>query len=118
LQAQSLKTLTKRPGDKSFLNKFIATRSILQYISNNMGKQERLIRAILDGLSDRNINFRDLCKLLEYLGFVENISGSHHIFRKEGILERINLQQDGTKAKAYQVKQVRNILIKYKLGPR
>ncbi len=51
------------------------------------------------------------------LGFDEHIRGSHHIFRKDEVVERINLQQDGTKAKAYQVKQIRNILLKNKLRP-
>lgn len=37
------------------------------------------------------------------------------IFRKEGIEEKINLQKDKNKAKVYQVKQVRNIILKYKL---
>jgi len=71
-----------------------------------MAKYEKLIRTILDGFSDRNINFNDLCSLLKKVGFDEHIRGSHHIFRKEGVVERINLQQDGPKAKAYQVNQV------------
>jgi predicted RNA binding protein YcfA (HicA-like mRNA interferase family) len=83
-----------------------------------MTQKEKLIRTILDGLSDKNINFNELCNLLKSLGFVEHIRGSHHIFRKADVVERINLQKDGTKAKAYQVKQVRNIILKYKLGTR
>ena len=78
----------------------------------------KIIRLIIDGLSDRNINFDDLCTLLKHLNFEEHIRGSHHIFRRVDIPERINLQKDGTKAKAYQVKQVRRILINYKLGSR
>jgi len=50
------------------------------------------------------------------LGFDERIRGSHHIFRKQGLIEKINLQRDGSKAKAYQVRQVRNIILKYNLG--
>lgn len=38
------------------------------------------------------------------------------MFRKEGILEKINLQREGNKAKVYQVRQVRNIILKYELG--
>jgi predicted RNA binding protein YcfA (HicA-like mRNA interferase family) len=83
-----------------------------------MTQKEKLIRAILDGLSDKNIDFNELCNLLKSLGFGEHIRGNHHIFRKEDVVERINLQKDGTKAKAYQVKQVRNLLLKYKLGSR
>lgn len=44
------------------------------------------------------------------------IKGSHHIFRMDGVEEKINLQKDGSKAKPYQVKQVRNIILKYRLG--
>lgn len=83
-----------------------------------MGKQEKLIRQILDGLSDKNINFQDIRNLFISLGFEERIQGSHHIFRKEGIIEKVNLQKDGNKAKAYQIKQIRNILLKYKLRTR
>ncbi len=81
-----------------------------------MGKHEKLVLKILKGNSDNNIDFNDLCNLLRYWSFDERISGSHHIFRKEGIEEKINLQSDGNKAKAYQVKQVRNLILKYKLG--
>ena len=43
------------------------------------------------------------------------VSGSHHIFTCPGVMERINLQRDGNKAKPYQVRQVRKILATYKL---
>jgi len=55
--------------------------------------------------------------LLRGLGFQERIRGSHHIFTKEGVEEILNLQpKDGGKAKGYQVKQVRQVIIKYRLG--
>jgi hypothetical protein len=53
-----------------------------------------------------------------YLGFNERIRGSHHIFTKDGIDEILNLQPKGSKAKSYQVKQVRNIILNYRLGGR
>ncbi len=81
-----------------------------------MGKYEKLILQILSGTSDANIKFEDLCNLLKKLGFEMRVRGSHHIFRKEGIVEKINLQQEGNKTKPYQVKQIRNIILKYKLG--
>ncbi len=81
-----------------------------------MSKYEKVLLKILSGTSDANIQFEDLCSLLENLGFEKRIRGSHHIFRKEGMIEKINLQRDGNKAKPYQVKQVRNIIVKYKLG--
>ena len=81
-----------------------------------MGKHEKLILSILKGGSDANIVFKDLCELLKRFGFVERTRGSHHIFRKDGVEEKINLQKDGSKAKSYQVRQVRAMLIKYKLS--
>ena len=81
-----------------------------------MGKQEKLLIQILKGQSDANINFQDLVRLMQRFGFDKRVSGSHHIFRKEGVLEKINLQKEGNKAKPYQVRQVRNIILKYKLG--
>jgi len=77
---------------------------------------EKVLVQILRGTSDTNIAFSDLCKLLISFGFHERIKGSHHIFFKEGIQEIINIQPIGSKAKPYQVKQVRNIILKYKLG--
>ena len=79
------------------------------------GRDETLER-ILRGTSDANISFAGVCKLLRRLGFEERIHGSHHIFTKEGVEEIINLQPRGAKAKPYQVRQVRNLILKYKLG--
>ncbi|SJM93755.1 conserved hypothetical protein [Crenothrix polyspora] len=81
-----------------------------------MGKYDKLITQILSGMSDANIAFDDLRNLLVRLGFDEKIRGSHHIYRKEDIEEKLNLQQDGSKAKPYQVRQVRAIIIKYHLA--
>jgi len=72
---------------------------------------ERLLR----GQSDANIDFADLTGLLLALGFRERVRGGHHIFVRAGVEELVNLQQDGSKAKAYQVRQVRVVLLKYNL---
>ncbi len=80
-----------------------------------MGQLKSLVSRIIQGTSDANIPFGELCSLLKRLGFEERIRGSHHIFRKSGIVERINLQQDGSKAKPYQVRQMRTIILKYKM---
>jgi hypothetical protein len=81
-----------------------------------MGKYDKLLLKILRGTSDANIPFDDLCQLLRRLGFEELIRSSHHLFRKEGIEEKINLQREGSKAKVYQVRQVRAIILRYNLG--
>lgn len=64
---------------------------------------------------DGNINFSDLKNLMTALGFNERIKGDHFIYTKENIYEIINLQPLNNKSKSYQVKQVRNIILKYKL---
>lgn len=80
-----------------------------------MSALKKIIFKILTGQADKNIDFSDLRKLLQSLGFEERIKGSHHIFTKSGIIEIINIQPNGSKAKPYQVKQVRNLLLEYKL---
>lgn len=79
----------------------------------------KLLDAVLRGLSDKNIRFQPLARLLRELGFSERIKGDHHIFFQEEIREIINLQplKDG-KAKEYQVKQIRTIIHKYQLHRR
>ena len=81
-----------------------------------MSRRDRLLVKILLGTSDANISFAPLCQLLSSLGFEERIQGSHHIFSKEDVEEILNLQPKQGKAKAYQVKQVRNVILKYQLG--
>ncbi len=81
-----------------------------------MSKYGKLLRQVLRGTSDANIAFDDLCQLLIRVGFQERITGSHHVFRKEDVRERINLQQEGDKAKAYQVRQVREVFAAHELG--
>ena len=80
-----------------------------------MGKDEKLLTKILCGLSDSNIDFEELRGLLLRLGFDERTRGSHHVFRRDGIVELVNLQCSGSQAKPYQVKQVRAVIVKYRL---
>lgn len=78
-----------------------------------MSKARKTLDAILSGRSDANIPFSDLCHLLERAGFERRSGkGSHTIFLKEDVEEILNLQPLGNKAKAYQVKQVRNVMLK------
>ena len=81
-----------------------------------MSQFEKMLMKILLGRSDNNIKFQDLYNLLVNLGFEVRIKGSHHIFRKEGIETKLNLQKDGDMAKSYQVKQARILIIKNQLG--
>jgi predicted RNA binding protein YcfA (HicA-like mRNA interferase family) len=79
-----------------------------------MSKVEKTLERVLLGYSDANIDFSDLRLLLDRLGFAERIRGSHFIFSKDDVEEIANLQPKGSKAKPYQVKQVRNIILKYR----
>ncbi len=81
-----------------------------------MTRQEKFLLQILRGTSDTNISFTRLCQLLRQLNFDERIRGSHHIFTREDIDGILNLQPKKGKAKPYQVKQVRRLILKYKLG--
>ena len=83
-----------------------------------MSKLEKMLDKILRGRSDANFDFGEVCILLRSLGFFERQkTGSHHIFFQAGIEEIINLQPlAGGMAKAYQVRQVRGIIVRYHLG--
>lgn len=81
-----------------------------------MVKRDKVLDKLLRGTADASISFTDLRQLLISLGFAERIRGDHHIFTKEGIVEILNLQPKGSQAKAYQVKQVRTVIVKYKLA--
>lgn len=77
----------------------------------------KLLLKILAGTSDQNIDFAELVNLLRSLNFELRISGSHHIFFRDGVAEILNLQprRDGS-AKPYQVKQVRQVITHYGLA--
>jgi predicted RNA binding protein YcfA (HicA-like mRNA interferase family) len=78
--------------------------------------RKRVLEQILAGTADANVRFDDLRSLLAALGFVERVRGSHHIFTKPGVVEILNLQPRGSLAKPYQVKQVRAVIVRYKLA--
>ena len=80
-----------------------------------MSKCGKLLQQVLRGTSDANIAFDDFCQLLIRAGFQQRIAGSHHVFRKEDVREPINLQKSD-KAKAYQVRQVKEVFAAYELG--
>lgn len=81
-----------------------------------MSQYEKLLLAILSGTRDKNFLFSDLRLVLERLDFQCRIKGDHFIYTKDGIEEIINIQPAGNRAKPYQVKQVRGVILKYQLG--
>jgi hypothetical protein len=82
-----------------------------------MGRWATLRRRLLSGQSDRNIAFDSLLGYLRFLGFDERIRGDHRIFTRADVEEIINLQPlPGGRAKLYQVRQVRGLIVRYGLG--
>jgi hypothetical protein len=81
-----------------------------------LSKVTKTLDRVLRGNAEANIRFDDLRTLLAHLGFVERIRGGHHIFHRDGVVEILNLQPRGGKAKPYQVKQVRAVLTAYGLA--
>ena len=81
-----------------------------------MASIHRILEQVLRGTSDANVAFSDVRRLLTRLGFDERTKGSHHVFRRSGVRERLTLQRDGSKAKPYQVRQVRQVILNYRLA--
>ena len=81
-----------------------------------MPTNEKILQSVLSGTQDRTIKFKDLQKLLETLGFDCRIKGDHFIYTYKETPEIINIQPNKGMAKPYQVKQIRNYIIKYKLS--
>jgi hypothetical protein len=80
-------------------------------------RSDRTLARVLSGAADQTIRFAELRGLLLTLGFEERVRGSHHIFSREGVVEILNLQpRDGGLAKPYQVRQVRGVIVRYKLA--
>ena len=81
-----------------------------------MARTTKTLEQVLRGTSDANVAFAAMRKLLATLGFEERVKGSHHIFSRAGVEEILNLQSKGSKCKPYQVKQVRSVILRYKLA--
>ena len=81
-----------------------------------MGTYEKLFQKLLNGKSDAEILFTDICHLMQKLGFEQRIRGDHHIFTRNDIKEIINLQPNNSRGKPYQMKQVRDIIVRYKIS--
>lgn len=88
----------------------------IKIVKKNVTQQDKILEKILSGTSDTDIPFAQLWQLLYRLGFDERIRGDHRIFIKADVEEILNLQHKKGKAKSYQIKQVRAVILKYKLG--
>ena len=77
---------------------------------------KKVYESVINGNADNNIGFVDFKNLIIALGFeLERQKGSHTIYHHAGINEYVNIQPDGSKAKGYQVKQLRGIISEHGL---
>ena len=77
---------------------------------------KKVNESVIDGHSDYNIRFVDFQNLLVDLGFkFVRQRGSHSIYYCDRIKEFVNIQSDGNKAKGYQVRQLRAIIMRHGL---
>lgn len=77
---------------------------------------QKIYNDVISGKSDNNINFSDFCNLIVDLGFsFKGQKGSHKSYYHSGINERMTIQNANSKAKGYQVRQLRNIINKHGL---
>ncbi len=76
----------------------------------------KTLARVLRGTPDANIRFDELYQLLNRLGFAERVRGDHHIFTRSGVEEILNLQPRGPLAKIYQVKQVRDMIVRHRMA--
>jgi hypothetical protein len=62
------------------------------------------------------LTFAELQRLAEAARFVlSRVKGDHHVYTRSGIVEIINLQPKRGKAKPYQVRQVLDLIEKYRI---
>jgi HicA toxin of bacterial toxin-antitoxin, len=81
-----------------------------------MPDPDKIKAALLDSAKDYGHRFSDVVGFLEATGWRRRTKGSHHIFTRPGVPLLLNLQPEHSgKAKAYQVRQVRHVLLKFKL---
>jgi predicted RNA binding protein YcfA (HicA-like mRNA interferase family) len=81
-----------------------------------VAKHEKTKEAVLSGTSNANIQFDDLCHLLEKLGFTRKQGKGSHVKFVHRHPDAILVLQEGSsgKAKPYQVKQVAEVILQNK----
>lgn len=81
-----------------------------------MSQRQKLFLRLLSGRHDQDFAFSDLQAVLSFASFTFRTRGDHFIYTRADVEEIINIQPRGNKAKPYQVKQVREILLTYRIG--
>ena len=78
-----------------------------------MNKRKLLKKALAN---PKNLRFGELVTLVEAFGFrFARVSGSHHIFEHPQVPELVNVQDRKGKAKAYQVRQLLELVERHNL---
>ena len=80
-----------------------------------MNRHQKLLQHILLKRGDANVSFGGLCQVLRRLGFEERIKGDPHVCSMANVEEVVNIQPKGIKAKPYQVRQVRDLVLRHGL---
>lgn len=79
-----------------------------------MASDKKTLDAVLNGRG--TIAFRDLEHLLLALGFtLARTGGSHRIYLHPAVGRPFPVQPDGKDAKRYQIRQLRDMILKYRL---
>ncbi len=79
-----------------------------------MTKRNKLYEKIKN--APENVRFEEVCALAEMAGFVFKAArGSHKLYKRTGVAELLNFQNEGGKAKPYQVRQLLKIIDSYGL---
>ncbi|MCI9176039.1 MAG: type II toxin-antitoxin system HicA family toxin [Lachnospiraceae bacterium] len=82
-----------------------------------MSRYDKIRSDILSGKCDKNISETDMSFFLDKIGAMhKRTNGSHMQYTIDNVPELINIQPKNGKIKPYQVKEIRNIVKKYKLG--
>jgi hypothetical protein len=77
-------------------------------------KSKKLLEKALR--NPKGLKFLELVYLAESFGFsIVRVNGGHHILRRQGLEELLNIQNVSGEAKAYQVKQLLALVEKYNL---
>ena len=76
---------------------------------------QKLLRKALD--NPQGLRFAEAMKLAQAFGFrLDRINGSHHILKRPGIPELVNLQNVRGMAKPYQVRQLLKLVEMHNLA--
>ena len=81
-----------------------------------MPDPEKIKAALRDPRKDYGHRFIDVVTFLQQSGWTKRVKGDHHIFTRPGVPILLNLQPEKSgKAKAYQIRQVRQALERFSL---